>query len=306
MDTKAIVNPVAGSHSVTKDWENIRYKIQQAGLEFDFEFTQYPGHAVDIARQSIENGYRCLLAVGGDGTINEVANGILISNDPENTLLGVVNAGTANDFEMSLGISDGKHNTGLQWKTHQPVKIDVGVVKCQRQGKQVTRYFVNEVSVGLSAEVVEKWEYLPGSHNKKFNLFMRTITGYLTLINSKNKQLNIEIINNTETGKFCTVVVANGKYFADGMIIAPNATLDDGLLDSIIIGDISRYDLIKIRPKLYDGTHITHEKFNENKVSEISIESEEKLVVEADGDIIGESPVSIRVVPSALNVLPIY
>ena len=121
MDTKAIVNPVAGSHSVTKDWENIRYKIAQAGLEFDFEFTQYPGHAVDIARQSIENGYRCLLAVGGDGTINEVANGILISDDPGNIVLGVVNAGTANDFEMSLGISDAKHNAGLQWKIHQQI-----------------------------------------------------------------------------------------------------------------------------------------------------------------------------------------
>ena len=306
MDTKAIVNPVAGSHSVTKDWDSIRDKIQQAGLEFDFEYTQYPGHAADIARQSIQNGYRCLLAVGGDGTVNEVANGILFSENPANTVLGVVNAGTANAFKLSLGLSGVRPDTVIPWKTHKIMKIDVGVIRCRNKDKQIERYFVNEASAGLPAEVVNKWDYIPGSYSKKLNLFMRTITGYLTLMNSKNKRLNIEIVNNSETGRFCTVVVANGKYFADGMIIAPNATLDDGLLDSIIIGDISRFDLIKIRPKLYDGTHIGHEKFRETKVQEISIESEEKLIIEADGDIVGESPVSIKVVPSALNVLPIY
>ena len=306
MDTKAIVNPLAGSHSVSKEWDSICDRLQQAGLEFDVEFTRYPGHAAEIARQSIGNGYRCLVAVGGDGTINEVANGILFSDNPENTVLGVVNAGTANAFKMSLGLSEENNGSGMPWKTHQPMKIDVGFIQCRSKGKQVEHYFVNEVSVGLPAEVVQKWNYIPDSYSKKLNLFMRTITGVLTLINSKNKRLNIEIVNNKETGKFCTVVVANGKYFADGMVIAPNAALDDGLLDSIIIGDISRYDLIKIRPKLYDGTHIGHEKFRETKVQEISIESEEKLIVEADGDIIGENPVSIKVIPSALNVLPIY
>lgn len=306
MDTRAIVNLFAGSHSVTKEWDRIRGKIQQAGLEFDVKFTQYPGHAAEIARQSIEDGYRCLLAIGGDGTMNEVANGILFSDHPEKTVLGVVNAGTANAFKMSLGIGEEKHDRGLSWRTHQPMKIDVGMIHCQNKGQRVKHYFVNEVSVGLPAEVVNKWNYIPDSYNKKLNLFMRTITGVLTLINSKNKRLNIEIVNNKETGKFCTVVVANGKYFADGMIIAPNATLDDGLLDSIMVGDISRFDMIKIRSKLYDGSHINHEKFNETKVSEISIESEEKLIIEADGDIIGESPVTIQVVPSALNVIPIY
>lgn len=238
--------------------------------------------------------------------MNEVANGILFSDDPEKTVLGVVNAGTANAFKLSLGIGEEKHDRGISWRTHQPMKIDVGMIHCQHKGKQVKHYFVNEVSVGLPAEVVNKWNYIPDSYNKKLNLFMRTITGVLTLINSKNKRLNIEIVNNKETGKFCTVVVANGKYFADGMIIAPNATLDDGLLDSIMVGDISRFDMIKIRSKLYDGSHINHEKFNETKVSEISIESEETLIIEADGDIIGKSPVTIQVVPSALNVIPIY
>jgi YegS/Rv2252/BmrU family lipid kinase len=306
MYTKAIVNPVAGSHSVTKEWDRIRSKIRQAGLEFDIEFTQYPGHAAEIARQSIENGYRCLLAVGGDGTINEVANGILFSDNPENTVLGVIDAGTTNVFNMSLGKSEDEDDTGLHWKIHQPKKIDVGMIHCQRQGEQVKHYFINEVSVGLSAEVVNRWKNIPGSYNKKLNLIARTITGVLTLLYSKNKRLNIDIVNNIETGKFCTVVVANGKYFADGMIIAPNATLDDGLLDSIMVGDISMYDLIKIRPKLYDGTYLDHDKFKEAKVSEVSIESEEKLIIEADGDIVGEGPVSISVVPSALNVLPIY
>lgn len=306
MDTRAIVNPVAGSRSVTKEWDRIRRKIQQAGLEFDVQFTQYPGHAAEIARQSIENGYRCLLAIGGDGTINEVANGILLSDNPDNTILGVIDAGTTNVFKMSLGLVEENIDSAISWTTHQPMKIDVGLIHCQRQGKQVKHYFVNEVSVGLPAEVVKKWDRIPDSYNKKLNLFMRTISGVLTLINSKNKRLNINIVNNKATGKFCTVVVANGKYFADGMIIAPNATLDDGLLDSIMVGDISMYDLIRIRPKLYDGTHITHEKFSQTKVSEISIEAEEKLIVEADGDIVGESPVSIKVVPAALNVLPIY
>jgi diacylglycerol kinase family enzyme len=101
----------------------------------------------------------------------------------------------------------------------------------------------------------------------------------------------------------CDVVVANGQYFADGMQIAPHAKLDDGLLDVVIVGDVGRFELLKIWPTLYSGGHIGHPKIRERKATTITIESDKPLLVEADGVIFGETPASFRVIPSTLAIV---
>jgi diacylglycerol kinase family enzyme len=115
--------------------------------------------------------------------------------------------------------------------------------------------------------------------------------------------MKVRIGNEVESILGCTVVMANGQYFADGMHIAPHAKFDDGLLDVVIVGDVSRYELLKIWPTLYDGSHIQHPKIKEKKTTTVVIESDEQLLVEADGIILGECPASFRVIPSALNIV---
>ena len=133
LHAKVIVNPQAGSRSVGRQWPQINRQLQKAGLSFDHEFTQGSGHALDIASRAISSGYNYLIAVGGDGTVNEVANGILRSVKPLSIILGIVSAGTAHAFAFSLGFADSnRNNNDYSYLTRQrSVLIDIGVVKCR-------------------------------------------------------------------------------------------------------------------------------------------------------------------------------
>jgi len=258
---------------------------------------------MEIARRSADDGYHCLIAVGGDGTVNEVANGILRSTRSGNTILGIVGMGTAHAFALSLGIGEDYANAFSLLTGQGRALIDVGVVQCWSQGQSIKRFFVNEASVGFSAEIVDAWKYLPTRFGHSLNLALRTIAGYKSLTTHRNQRLSLRVGNEVESICCCTVVVANGRYLADGMQIAPHASLDDGLLDVVIIGDVTKSELLKIRPTLYNGSHIRHAKIREKKTTTITIESDEQLLVEADGNILGEGPASFWVIPSALTVV---
>lgn len=300
---KVIVNPVAGNRAVGGEWPRISGQLQKAGLSFDYEFTKATGHGTEIARQAADKGYRYIIAVGGDGTVNEVVNGILRSSNSANTILGIVSTGTAHAFSHSLGIAENYLDACTYLTGQRRALIDVGVVRCWSQGQLIERFFVNEASTGFSAEIVDAWKWVPNRFGKSMSLALRTVAGYRSLAIHHNKKARLSVGNDVESMRICTIVVANGQYFADRMMIAPHAKLDDGLLDVIMVDDMSKFELLKIRPTLYDGSHLRHPKIREKKVAAITIECDEQLLVEADGEIIGESPASFRVIPSALTVV---
>ena len=305
LHAKVIINPQAGSRSVGRQWPQIAARLQKAGLVFDHEFTQGSGHALDIAGRAIRNGYNYLIAVGGDGTVNEVANGILRSVNPLSVILGTVSAGTAHAFAFSLGVNKAYRNTNdYSYLTRQrSALIDVAVVKCWNRGQSIERFFLNEASIGLAAEIVDAWKFLPNRFGKTANFVLRTIAGYKSLASHRNKKVRLQIGDAVESISICTLVLSNGQYYADRMLIAPHASLDDGLLNAIVVGDISRFEVLKIRPTLYDGSHVKHSRIREIKTTVVTVESDERLLVEADGEILGECPASFRVMPSALTVV---
>jgi YegS/Rv2252/BmrU family lipid kinase len=300
---KVVVNPVAGGCSVHKEWPRISKQLRDVGLSFDYEFTRGTGHAIEIARQATDIGYRCLVVVGGDGTVNEVANGIMHSTNSANTVLGIVNVGSTNAFAFSSCIAENfvNHYSFLTGKGR--VLIDVGVVQCWSQGQLTKRFFVNEASVGFPSEVVKAWKYLPNRFGRSINLALRIASTYKSLATHRNKKIRFNVANKVESIRCCGIVVANGQYFANRMHIAPHASLDDGLLDVVVFGDLTKSELLKIRPTLYSGDHVKNPKIRESKTTSITIESNEKLLVEADGEILGETPASFRVIPSALTIV---
>jgi len=258
---------------------------------------------MEIARRSADGGYHYLIVVGGDGTVNEVANGILSSTRSGNTILGIVGVGTAHAFVLSLGIGKDYVNACSLLTGQGRALIDVGVVQCWSQGQSIKRFFVNEASVGFPAEIVGAWKYLPTRFGHSLNLALRTAAGYKSLATHRNQRLSLRVGNEVESFSCCGIVIANGRYLADGMQIAPHASLNDGLLDVVIFGDVTRSELLKIRPTLYNGSHIRHPKIREKRTTTITTESDEQLLVEADGNIIGEGPASFWVIPSALTVV---
>jgi diacylglycerol kinase (ATP) len=300
---KVIVNPVAGGGAVRKDWPRLSRRMRDAGLVFDHEFTNEPGHAIQIARRAADSGYGYLVAVGGDGTVSEVASGILDSINSGNTLLGIISAGTACSFSLSLGIAKDYAGACSLLTGRGRALIDVGGVRCFRQGQPVQRFFVNVAGAGFDSVVVDAWKHLPNRFGHKVNLKLRTAEGVRHIFTHRNKWIKFQMGDQVETIHGCAVIVANGSYFGDSMQIAPQARLNDGLLDVVVVGDVGKTELLKIWPTLYRGNHVEHPKVSVSKTATVTIESDEQLLIEADGNIIGESPASFWVIPAALTVV---
>ena len=226
-----------------------------------------------------------------------------VSNNPQSIILGIMTAGTAHVFSFSLGFAENNINTNSFPPDQSRRLIDVGVVQCWNRGQSVERFFLNEASIGLAAEIVDSWKSLPIRFGKNVNLALRTAAGYKAWSIHRNKKVRLQLGNEKESISICTVIVSNGQYCADRMLVAPHASLDDGLLNAIVVGDVSKFELLKIRPTIYDGSHVAHPGIREIKTTAVTIESDEHLFVEADGDILGECPASFRVMPSALSVV---
>ena len=300
---KVIVNPVAGGRSVRREWPRIREQLHDVGLSFDHEFTRGVGHGIEIAREATDTGYDYLIVVGGDGTVNEVVNGILHSAHSGNITLGIISVGTGSNFARSLNISHDYISACSLLAGTGRASVDVGVIQCWSQRRPPQRFFVNVANVGFAAAIVDAWKRLPTHFGRKINHTLRIAEGLRSLSTYRNKWIKLSIGNRVETICACAVVVANGQYFANGMQIAPQARLDDGLLDVVTVGDVGKFELLKIWPTLYRGSHIRHPKIREQKTAAVTIESDEQLLIEADGDILGESPASFRVLPSALTIV---
>jgi len=297
---KVIVNPVAGAHSTRRKWPLISQRLREAGLSFDHEYTEGVGHAIELARVATNDGYQFLVAVGGDGTVNEVANGILSSASLKGTTLGVVSTGTGSDFVRSVGISRDYAKACSSLTSQRRLLIDVGVVKYMNAGKSEQRFFVNGAGVGFDAEIVKATERFP----KYFGGTVPYVAGLLrSLFGYKNKSVALRVGNRVETKRIMSIVVSNGCYFGGGMRVAPQAELSDGLLDVMTVDDMGKFELLKAFPTIYKGTHITHPKVRMEKATHIAIESSERVLVHADGELLGEAPASFWLMPSALSIV---
>jgi YegS/Rv2252/BmrU family lipid kinase len=300
---KAIINPVAGGHSARRKWSLIKKGLTDKGLLLDDVFTDGTGHAIELAKEAANRNYRLIIAVGGDGTVNEVVNGILNSNNPQNTTLGTVSAGTTCSFARSIGIPlDPVASCNLLISRKKQL-IDIGLVEYTNGGKQLRRFFVNEADVGFGATVVEASNQITDYLGRRINYLNFVIQGLTTLVSYKNKRITLRVENETEDVYDCAMlVVANGTHFGGGMRIAPDAKPDDGLLDMVIFGNMGKSELLRLWPMTYKGRHISHDEVRLRQIKQVDIKCDEEILVEADGEFLGEGPVSFSVVPSALNI----
>lgn len=297
---KVIVNPVAGACSTKRKWPRISRLLSHVGLSFDYQYTEGVGHAIELAKEATGGGYNYIVAVGGDGTVNEVANGILYYSATKDITLGVISTGTGSDFARSIGIPRHYASACSSLTSSRKLLIDVGVVECQRDGQPLKRFFINASGIGFDATVAESAARLP----KYFSgtvpylaALLRTFLGY------RNKWVSVKIGDRIESMRILSVVVANGSHFGGGMKVAPEASLNDSLLEVVIIGDIGKFDLLKSLPMVYKGTHGNHPKVSMQKAEAISIESPERLLVHADGEVVGEGPASFWLMPATLNIV---
>ena len=297
---RLIVNPIAGAGKTAKKWPQIMGLLHSIGLRFDHDLTEAPGHARELAKSAAKKGYELVVSVGGDGTINEVVNGLYDAGNISDVMLGIIGTGTGGDYIRTIGIPRAYQEACQCLTSPRKSTVDVGVVEYFSYGQMVKRLFVNFAGLGFDAEIVK-------TTTQKFKILHSTasyLTGLLTaLLLYKNKEVTLIVDGKTAESKACTILLNNGKYGGGGMLAAPDADLADGLLDVLIIGDLSKPDLLWSLPRVYKGTHLTHPKVTIKRAREIEIRSVESVSLQVDGELLGGLPARFYVLPATLNVV---
>lgn len=282
----AVVNPAAGGGRTERRLSELLRIFRSSGARVDIARTPGPGEATRLAREAVEEGYARVIAIGGDGTVHEIVNG-LVGSDVE---LGVVPLGSANDFAASLGIHEWKSAARLA-ATGAARRIDAAMAN--------ERAFANCAGVGVDAagaRVVARHKRLVGP------------LGYLTaavrtLATYRPQRIQVELDGERIDGRHLLVVAANGERFANGMRIAPGALVDDGLLDVCVIGDTSLPESIALLARVYRGAHVGQPKVRMLRARRLVIEQERALPVQLDGELTSADRLEVRCLPGGLSVV---
>lgn len=297
---RLIVNPAAGAGKTARKWPHIMARLQSIDLRFDYDITEAPGHARELAKDAVTKGYELVVSVGGDSTVNEVVNGLYDTGSIADVMFGMIGTGTGSDYIRTIGIPRAHLDACQCLRNPRKVSVDVGLIEYLSGNKTVRRLFVNFAGMGFDAEIVRTTTL----KYKRLNATASYLAGLLSaLLFYKNKAVTLLIDGEASEEKVCTVLLSNGKYGGGGMFAAPEADISDGLLDVLIIGDLSKPDLLWSLPRVYRGTHLTHPKVTLKKAREIEIRSDDSVVLQADGELLGGLPACFHVLPSLLNVV---
>ena len=299
-----IVNPNAGVQKGTKEWPKIHRIIEKEGVDHDFLLTEHKDHAIHLTRKSIEKGYRKIVVVGGDGTLNEVLNGIFLQQTCPvlDIIMGIIPIGTGNDWCRMFNVPFEYEGAVKLLKQQNTFVQDVGKVSYHKKDQTYDRYFMNVTGMGYDALVA-----------KKTNLFKEKGHGgpltylwfvFASLFQYKFLDAVIEVDGNPEfKGEIFSMNVGICKYNGGGMMQVPNAIPDDGLLDMTLIVKAPKWLVIRHTNKLYNGTLIKLDIVKTFRGKTIRIRSTRKIYLEADGESLGHTPFTYEIIPKALRVV---
>jgi diacylglycerol kinase (ATP) len=291
-----IANPNAGRGTVSKALTRVERVLTEANLAYRIVRTTHPGHATEAARQALSDGERYLVAVGGDGTVHEVVNGMVRDGGPvtADAVLGVVAAGSGCDFVRSFGLPDDAAQAAERLTGDRVRTIDVGTVTCADGD---TRCFVNIAEAGLGAAVVARAGRL-----HRFLRGARYAAGFwLTLPRFRPAAVRLDANGQHHAWRAYNVVVANCRFYGGGMQISPNSDPGDCLLDILVMTG-PKSDSFTTLPKVYKGAHLPHRNIAELRAAQLAIEAEPSFPVEADGELLGVTPASFGIIPGAIRL----
>ena len=299
-----VVNPKAKNGRTGKNWPQLEQVIKEEYHgQFHAEFTSGPLHAISLTRQALREDYKLIVSVGGDGLINEVVNGFFDEGKPvnPNATLGMLPFATGADFVKTVGIPRDFRAAVRLLNGFSSRPCDLGLISSDGiDGQQVVRYFINVAECGVGADVVARVNRTTKMFGGRVSFtwsILRTMPFY------RNKKISYSIDNGQET-EACVnnLIVANGRFFGAGLQPAPEAQIDDGLFDVAVIGGIGFVKGAKNLSKLRDGTYLNlpYVKFQRGKL--VSARCAERVVIEADGEVIGKLPATFELLPAAIKV----
>jgi diacylglycerol kinase (ATP) len=306
-----IVNPASASGSTGDEWPQIASDLRSQFGAFQVRFTKQRGDAGTLASEASRKGAKFIIACGGDGTVSEVANGILSSG--KDVELGIIPSGTGGDFRRTLEIPSQTRDAARILRTGRSVRIDVGRVSyIDHNDNEAMRYFLGVASCGMSTKVIERVkaggpDWIPANTPKwiggrisfgasLLQTAMRTTPTRLVVQLDDSHERNLLVSN---------LCIANARYFGGGMKIAPDAKLTDGKLDVVGVGDLSVMKIFTSAPRVYFGSHLSMPEVSHALARKISVRSadrESQVALEIDGELPGRLPATFQIIPEVLRV----
>ena len=297
-DTVFLVNPAAANGSTGRRWPEIAHQAAGAGLEGDALISERRGHLGELAREAALAGAGLLVVVGGDGTLHEVVNGL--DGLPETPPLALIPRGTGGDFVRTFGITGDVAAAARIALEGDTLPIDLGRVTYRAwDGHEATALFANVASAGMSGAIAQRANDTSKALGARASYLWAT---FAVFARWSAVETRLTVDGETRSGPMFDVVVANGRFFGGGMKMCPDALPGDGLLDVVTIGDVTRRDLVVTMPKIYRGTHLPHPRAEALRGRVVTIETDEPVPVELDGEQPGTTPARFEVLPGALRL----
>ncbi len=304
-----IVNPASANGATRERWPAIERQLRAgwSASDFDVAHTGAPNHATELAAAA--HGYATIVSVGGDGTLNEVLNG-LMRHDAPRPALALIQSGTGSDFARTLGFGLETDAAIARLNRAQTQAIDVGETAYMVGRQLLTRYFVNVAGLGFDAEVSATVSREAERGRKGRAVYLLSVFRTVLGLRSKRLRITTSLASGAPHSLECCAVmvtICNGRYFGGGMRVAPDAVLHDGEFDVVVFGAMNPIEFMINFPRVYRGTHLAHPKVSVTRASTVRVEQlggvNHPLSLQAEGELLGAAPASFRLLPGALKVL---
>jgi diacylglycerol kinase (ATP) len=295
-ETVFLVNPASANGKTGKQWPEIARAAHEAGLRGEAIFSEQPGQLGDLAREAVDEGATLLVVVGGDGTVHEVVQGVA---GREGVELALIPRGTGWDFARTHGITKDLDAALRTARDGAARPFDLGRASYAVDGVQESAWFANMASVGMSGAVAAKANSTTKALGAKTSYLMAL---GIVFARWKNVSLRVRVDAEQRDALMEDAIVAVGRYLAGGMMITPDAEPDDGLFDVLLIGDLTKAEMVRVMPKVFRGTHLPHPKGEVLRGAAVEIQADEPLPLQLDGEQPGTTPVRFEIVPAAIRL----
>lgn len=301
---KAIVSSKSGGGKAAKAWDSIASMLESKGIQYSAAFTDHRFHALELAREAVLAGYRKIIAIGGDGAIHEILNGIMSQDEVSSNevTLAIIPVGSGNDWARLHGIPFNFEKAVEVIAADNVVIQDIARVESVMDGKPYSRYMINIGGLGIDAQVCHDFEKAKSSSNDGDASYLKC------LVNSffKFKSPSFKVVADGKVfyeGEAMSVALGIGKYCGGGMMQTPGAVFDDGLIDITVVSGVSKLKFARNVARLYKGTVYSVKGVYHTRAKHLEITATPETFAEVDGETVGTSPISVSVIPAAIKVI---
>ena len=301
-----IVNPTAGSGKGRQQWSQVQQQLEQQGMTYEVAWTTHAQHAMDLAEQAVHQGYRCIAAMGGDGTAHEVVNGLCRQQQvpSQDLVFALLPVGTGNDWIKTHGIPNDCRAVLALMQAGRTLLHDIGYIHYHNAaGQPQSRYFLNVAGLGYDAFVTKASNERRRFGSNTFTYFYLILS---CLLRYRPPRMRVTLDHEVVEGAIFSMAVGQGRYNGGGAQFVPHALPDDGRVAVTAFQDISTWEVVRHTPKFYDGTITSHPKAIDRQVVAVQVApllGARPALIEADGEYLGQVPARFEMLPKALRVV---